>query len=101
MFTTGVTYYIVTSPLTPAENHAAYIASLNSTNTYFANSGRQIKRITEIQIGQWYKVNAFIGNVSKTGKKYLTAKITDTFNNQKKDYQKKPKCIYLIDLLIV
>ena len=70
--------YIVTSPLSPAENHAAYIASLNSTNSYFPTS--HIKKISELQIGQWYKVNAFIGKVSKQGKKYLTAKVTATFN---------------------
>ena len=71
--------YIVTSPLTPAENHAAYIASLNSTNTNFSISN--IKKITELQIDQWYKVNSFIGKTNRYGKKYITVKLVDHFTN--------------------
>ena len=42
-----------TSPCTPAENRAAYIAHLNSANTNFKNVSSNVKKITELEIGKW------------------------------------------------
>src|SRR5271167_1365579 len=78
--------WIVISPLTPVtevtpENHAAYIAHLNSTNTNLGTQVPHIKKISELEIGQWYQVKAFILKTSRSaqaaGKKYLTAKLSD------------------------
>src|SRR5580700_7425270 len=70
--------HITTSPCTPAENRAAYIAHLNSANTNFQNVSSHVKKITELEIGKWYPVTAFILKTNRDGKKYLTAKLYTT-----------------------
>ena len=67
--------HITTSPCTPPENRAAYIAHLNSSNTNFQHGLSNVKKITELEIGKWYLVTAFILKTNRDGKKYLTAKL--------------------------